>query len=77
MADLGRSRVGEPYVDLRRQPQRETRRRQKRSGASHALAARLYQLSAEEFEYVVGTFPLVEPEQRSAALRAYATEARR
>ena len=39
MADLGRPRVGEPYVDLRRQPQRETRRRQKRSGASHALAA--------------------------------------
>ena len=31
--------------------------------------------SVEEFEYVLGTFPLVAREEREAALKAYATEA--
>ena len=42
-----------------------------------ALAAGLYDLSVEEFEHVLGTFPLVARAEREAALKAYATEARR
>jgi len=42
----------------------------------HALAARFYQLTLAEFEYVLETFPLVPRAQREAALRAYATESR-
>ena len=43
----------------------------------NALAARLYQLTPAEFEYVLATFPLVPAGEREAALRAYATETRR
>jgi hypothetical protein len=43
-----------------------------------AVVAALYQLSAREFEHILGTFPLVPREERDAALRAYvATEAQR
>jgi hypothetical protein len=41
-----------------------------------ATVAALYQLTATEFEYVLSTFPLVDEEERAAALRAFATEAR-
>jgi hypothetical protein len=41
-----------------------------------AAVAALYQLTAAEFEYVLGTFPLVDREERDAALRVFATEAR-
>jgi hypothetical protein len=41
-----------------------------------ATVAALYQLTAAEFEYVLGTFPLVDREERDAALRVFATEAR-
>jgi hypothetical protein len=37
----------------------------------NAVAARLYQLSAEEFTHIVNTFPLVEVERRQAAISAY------
>jgi hypothetical protein len=40
------------------------------------LVARFYQLTAAEFEYVLGTFPLVPEETREAALRAFVTETR-
>ena len=36
-----------------------------------ALAARLYGLTAAEFEHVLTTFPLVEPEDRERALRFF------
>jgi hypothetical protein len=39
-----------------------------------ALVAGLYQLSMNEFEHVLTTFPLIAKEEREAALRAYATE---
>jgi Eco57I restriction-modification methylase len=41
-----------------------------------AAVAALYQLTVAEFEYVLSTFPLVDPEERAAALRAFAAEAR-
>jgi hypothetical protein len=47
------------------------------SARLQALVASLYQLSVAEFEYVLSTFPLVKQEERAAALRAFATEARR
>lgn len=37
----------------------------------HAAAARLYRLSRDEFAHVLGTFPLVPPAERRAALEAY------
>jgi hypothetical protein len=42
-----------------------------------ALVAALYQLTTEEFDYVLSTFPLVSKESRDAAMTAYATETRR
>jgi len=39
--------------------------------------AALYQLSVEEFEHILGTFPLIPIEQRRETLRAFATETRR
>ena len=39
-----------------------------------ALVAALYQLTFGEFEYVLGTFPLIPPEKRAAVLRTFATE---
>jgi hypothetical protein len=41
-----------------------------------ATVAALYQLTIAEFEYVLGTFPLVNREEREAALRVFATETR-
>jgi Eco57I restriction-modification methylase len=41
-----------------------------------ATVAALYQLTVAEFEYVLGTFPLVDRREREAALRVFATEAR-
>ena len=35
----------------------------------NARVAALYQLSAEEFEHILGTFPLIPLEERQAALR--------
>jgi hypothetical protein len=54
------------------------RRRDDGAGAArlHALAASLYQLTRAEFEYVLGTFPLVPMVERDAALRAYTAETR-
>jgi hypothetical protein len=51
-----------------------------RTGTAEALhriqahAARLYQLSAVEFEHVLASFPLVPIEERQAALRSFTTE---
>jgi hypothetical protein len=39
-----------------------------------ALAARLYQLTREEFAYVLSTFPLVPEETRRAALEAFVAD---
>jgi hypothetical protein len=48
------------------------------SARLQARVAGLYQLTAAEFEHVLGTFPLVERTERDAALREYiATEAQR
>jgi hypothetical protein len=48
------------------------RRDDERAAAQlQALVAGLYQLSALEFEHVLGTFPLVPREAREAALRAF------
>ena len=44
------------------------------SARLQALVAGLYQLSIDEFEHVLGTFPLIAKEEREAALRAFATE---
>jgi hypothetical protein len=44
------------------------------SARLQALVAGLYQLSMNEFEHVLGTFPLIAKQEREAALRAYATE---
>jgi hypothetical protein len=41
-----------------------------------ATVAALYQLTVAEFEYVLGTFPLVDEEERAAALRAFSAETR-
>jgi hypothetical protein len=41
------------------------------SARLNALVARLYQLSSEEFEYVLGTFPLVPRDERDAAFREF------
>jgi hypothetical protein len=38
-----------------------------------ALVARLYQLTTEEFAYVLSTFPLVPEAIRASALAAFAT----
>jgi hypothetical protein len=43
----------------------------------HALVATLYQLTAEEFAYVLSTFPLVPEAIRASALAAFATETQR
>jgi hypothetical protein len=37
----------------------------------NARVAELYQLSAEEFEHILGTFPLIPHEERDAALRHF------
>jgi hypothetical protein len=37
----------------------------------HALVARLYQLSPEEFEHVLSTFPLIAIQDRDAAMREF------
>jgi hypothetical protein len=37
----------------------------------NAIAARLYQLTVAEFEHVLRTFPLVDAEERAAALRCF------
>jgi hypothetical protein len=42
-----------------------------------ALVARLYQLTTEEFAYVLSTFPLVPEAVRANALNVFATEAQR
>jgi hypothetical protein len=44
------------------------------SARLQALVARLYQLTVNEFEHVLATFPLIATEEREAALRAFATE---
>jgi hypothetical protein len=36
-----------------------------------ALVARLYQLAADEFAYVLSTFPLVDQADRDAAFREF------
>ena len=36
-----------------------------------ALAARCYQMDAADFEHILGTFPLVPPSQRAAALQEF------
>ena len=41
------------------------------SARLQALVAGLYQLTVDEFEYVLGTFPLVGPAERDAALAAH------
>ena len=41
------------------------------------LVAALYQLTVDEFRYVLDTFPLIAREDRDAVLEAYAAEARR
>jgi len=40
----------------------------------NARVADLYQLSVEEFEHILGTFPLIPIEQRRETLRVFATE---
>ena len=47
------------------------------SARLQALVAGLYQLSVDEFEHVLGTFPIVAAETREAALRVFAAETRR
>jgi hypothetical protein len=42
-----------------------------------ARVAGLYQLTLDEFEHVLSTFPLVPEEQRREALRVFATETQR
>jgi hypothetical protein len=44
------------------------------SARLQALVAGLYQLSTNEFEHVLATFPLIAREEREAALRAFAAE---
>jgi hypothetical protein len=39
-----------------------------------ARVARLYQLSMEEFEHILSTFPLIPQDTRNAAITAYATD---
>jgi hypothetical protein len=41
------------------------------SARLHALVARLYQLSADEFEHVLSTFPLIAIQDRDAAMREF------
>jgi hypothetical protein len=41
------------------------------SARLHALVARLYQLSPDEFEHVLSTFPLIAIEERDAAMREF------
>ena len=43
----------------------------------NARVAELYQLSVEEFEYILETFPLIPLEQRRETLSAFATETQR
>jgi hypothetical protein len=43
----------------------------------NARVARLYQLASEEFEHLLGTFPLVPREERDAAFRLFASETQR
>ncbi|MBI3401710.1 MAG: N-6 DNA methylase [Acidobacteria bacterium] len=43
----------------------------------NARVAELYQLSVQEFEHVLGTFPLIPIEERRETLRTYATETQR
>jgi hypothetical protein len=43
----------------------------------NARVAELYQLSIEEFEHILGTFPLIPLEQRRQTLSAFATETQR
>ena len=40
----------------------------------NARVAALYQLSAEEFEHILGTFPLIAAEERRAALNVFRFE---
>jgi len=42
-----------------------------------ARVAQLYQLTIDEFAHVLSTFPLIPQEERDAAFRLFATEARR
>ena len=37
----------------------------------HAIVARLYQLSPDEFEHVLSTFPLIAKQDRDAAMREF------
>jgi hypothetical protein len=52
---------------------RRLRRRPMAGGFAqlNGLVARLYRLSADEFTYILETFPLVAPEDRALALRAF------
>ena len=43
----------------------------------NARVAELYQLSAQEFEHILGTFPLIPIEQRRETLRMFAAEIQR
>jgi len=43
----------------------------------NARVARLYQLTSEEFEHLLGTFPLVPREERDATFRLFASETQR
>ncbi|MCU1383973.1 MAG: type restriction m6 adenine methyltransferase, Alw26I/Eco31I/Esp3I family [Acidobacteria bacterium] len=43
----------------------------------NAIVARLYQLSAVEFEHVLGTFPLIAREERDAALHLFKQQTQR
>ena len=43
----------------------------------NAKVAALYQLTIDEFEHVLGTFPLIPIEQRQETLRVFAAESRR
>ena len=41
------------------------------SARLHAIVARLYQLSPDEFEHVLSTFPLIAKQDRDAAMREF------
>ena len=57
--------IGALSLGLSRRPDAAVRAR------LHALAGRLYRLSADEFGHVLATFPLVPREEREAAARAF------
>jgi hypothetical protein len=43
----------------------------------NARVAELYQLTMAEYEHILGTFRLIPPEQRRAALDAFSRNTRR